>query len=88
MTSRTTTTIPQSQRQKPDMERVRNFTEPAPQVADRPVRARHIVVSRSGKFARAIGTQGRNVRLAIWLAGWHIEICDEFGAQPHRFGAR
>jgi hypothetical protein len=87
MTSRTTTTMPHSQRHKPDMEPVRDFTQPLPQVADRPACARHIVVSRS-KFAQAISTQGRNVRLAIWLAGWHIEICDEFGAQPHRFGAR
>jgi hypothetical protein len=87
MTSRTTTTMPHSQRHKPDMEPVRDFTGPVPQVADRSVRAMHIVVSR-GKFARAFGTQGRNVRLAIWLPGWHIEIYDEFGAQPHRCGAR
>jgi transcription antitermination factor NusA-like protein len=36
----------------------------------------HIVVSR-GKSARAIRMQDHNVRLAIWLAGWHIEIYDE-----------
>jgi transcription antitermination factor NusA-like protein len=47
----------------------------------------HIVVSR-GKFAQAISTPGHNVRLGIWLAGWHIAIYDEFGEQPHRFGAR
>ena len=87
MTSRTTTTMPKSQRRKPDMELVRDFTQPAPQVADRSVHAMHIVVSR-GRFARAIRARGHNVRLGIWLAGWHIEICDEFGAQPHRFGAR
>jgi hypothetical protein len=28
------------------------------------------------------------VRLAIWLAGLHICIYDEFGEQHHRFGAR
>ena len=87
MTSRMTTTIPQSQRRKPNMELVRDFTQPAPQVADRSVHAMHIVVSR-GKFARAISTQGHNVRLGIWLAGWHIAIYDEFGEQPHRFGGR
>jgi hypothetical protein len=58
-----------------------------PQVADPPVRARHIVVCRN-RFARAISTQGHNVRLAIWLAGLHICIYDEFGEQHHRFGAR
>jgi hypothetical protein len=87
MTSRTTTTMPDSQRRKPDGEPVRDFIQPPPQVADRTVRAMHIVVS-PAKFARAISTQGRNVRLAIWLVGWHIEIYDEFGEQPHRFGAR
>jgi transcription antitermination factor NusA-like protein len=40
------------------------------------VRRKHIVVSR-GRFARAISRQGRDVRLAIWLAGWHIEIYEE-----------
>ena len=44
--------------------------------ADRSVRATHIVVSRR-KFARAISTEGHNVRLAIWLAGWRIEIYKE-----------
>jgi transcription antitermination factor NusA-like protein len=44
--------------------------------ADRSVDATHIVVSR-GRFARAISTQGPNVRLVIWLAGWHIEIYEE-----------
>jgi hypothetical protein len=87
MTSRTTTTMPHSQRHKPDMEPVRDFTQPLPQVADRPVCARHIVVSRS-KFAQTISRQGRNVRLAIWLPGWHIEIYDEFGEQSYLFGAR
>jgi len=58
-----------------------------PQVAGRSVHAMHIVVSRS-KFARAISTQGHNARLAIWLAGWHIEVYDEFGEQSHRCGAR
>jgi transcription antitermination factor NusA-like protein len=47
----------------------------------------HIVVSR-GKFARAISTPGHNVRLGIWLAGWHIAIYEQFGEQPHRLGAR
>jgi transcription antitermination factor NusA-like protein len=41
--------------------------------ADRSVRATHIVVSRP-RFARAVSTRGHNVRLAIWLAGWRIEI--------------
>ena len=45
------------------------------------VRRTHIVVSR-GRFARAIRTQDHNVRLAIWLAGWHIEIYDELGDHP------
>jgi transcription antitermination factor NusA-like protein len=40
------------------------------------VRATHVVVSR-GRGARAISTKDHNVRLAIWLAGWHIEIYDE-----------
>jgi len=44
--------------------------------ADRSVRGTHIVVSR-GRFARAISTHGHNVRLAIWLAGWRIEIYEE-----------
>ena len=87
MTSRTTTTMPKSQRRKPNMELVPEFTQPAPQVADRSVHAMHIVVSR-GKFARAISTPRHNVRLGIWLAGWHIAIYDRFGEQPHRFGAR
>ena len=87
MTSHMTTTIPHSQRRKPNMELVREFTQPAPQVADRSVHAMHIVVSR-GKFARAISTPGHNVRLGIWLAGWHIAIYDQFGEQPHRLGAR
>jgi transcription antitermination factor NusA-like protein len=51
------------------------------------MRVRHIVVSR-GKVARAISTQGRNLRREIWLAGWHIEIYDEFGEQSHLFGVR
>jgi transcription antitermination factor NusA-like protein len=58
-----------------------------PQGAGRSVHAMHIVASRSN-LARAISTQGHNVRLAIWLAGWHIEVCDEFGERPHRCGAR
>jgi transcription antitermination factor NusA-like protein len=49
--------------------------------------SRHIVMFRS-KFAQAISTQGRNVRLAIWLPGWHIEIYDEFGEPSYLFGAR
>jgi transcription antitermination factor NusA-like protein len=87
MTSRMTMTIPHSQRRKLNMELVREFTQPAPQVADRSVHAMHIVVSR-GKFARAISAPGHNARLGIWLAGWHIAIYDEFGEQPHRFGGR
>ena len=86
MTSHMTTTIPHSQR-KPNMELVREFTQPAPEVADRFVHAMHIVVSR-GKFARAISTPGHNVRLGIWVAGWQIAIYDQFGEQPHRLGAR
>jgi transcription antitermination factor NusA-like protein len=87
MTSRTTTTMPQSQWRKPNMELMRDVTQPAQQVADRSVHARHIVVSR-GKFARAISAPGNNVRLGIWLAGWHIAIYGQFGEQPHHFGAR
>jgi hypothetical protein len=30
---------------------------------------------------------GQYVRLAIWLAGWHIEIYDELGEQPSRLSA-
>jgi hypothetical protein len=86
MTSQMTTTIPHSQR-KPNMEPVREFTQPAPEVVDRPVHAMHIAVSR-GKFARAISTPGHNVRLGIWLAGWHIAIYDQFREQPRRLGAR
>jgi transcription antitermination factor NusA-like protein len=86
MTSLTTMAMPHSQRRKPDMDLVREVTQP-PQVADRSMHAMHIVVSR-GKFARPISTQGHNVRLAIWLAGWHIEIYDELGERSHRFGAR
>jgi transcription antitermination factor NusA-like protein len=52
------------------------LTQPLPDVAERPVRALHITVSR-GKFAQAFGTEGRNERLAIWLAGWHIGIYHE-----------
>jgi hypothetical protein len=83
MTSRTTMTMPHSQRYRP----ARDFTQPLPQVADRPVCVRHIVMSRS-KFAHAINMQGRSVRLAIWLPGWHIEIYDEFAEPAHLFGAR
>ena len=86
MTSHMTTTILHSQ-PKPNTELVREFTQPAPQVADRSVHAMHIVVSR-GKFARAISTPGHNVRLGIWLAGWHIAIYEQFGEQPHRLGVR
>jgi hypothetical protein len=42
------------------------------------MRALHIVVSRCGKSAWAISTQGSNMRLAIWLPGWRIEIYDDF----------
>ena len=87
MNSLTTLTMPHSQRRKPDMELVRDFTPPLPRATDRCAHAIHIVVSR-GKFARAISTQGHNVRLEIWLAGWRIAIYDEFGEQHHRFGAR
>jgi hypothetical protein len=44
----------------------------------RSMRALHIVVSRCGKSARAMSTRGNNMRLAIWLPGWRIEIYDEF----------
>lgn len=40
----------------------------------------HIAASR-GKSARAMSPQDRNVRLAIWLGNWHIEIYEEFDAQ-------
>lgn len=29
-----------------------------------------------GESARPVSTQRHNVRLAIWLRGWHIEISD------------
>jgi transcription antitermination factor NusA-like protein len=86
MTFHMTTTIPQSL-QKPNRELVREFTQPATEVADRSVHALHIVVSR-GRCARAISTPGHNVRLGIWLAGWHIAIYEQFGGQPHRLGVR
>jgi transcription antitermination factor NusA-like protein len=53
-----------------------DIPQPLPDVAEQPGRALHIMVSR-GKFAQAFGTEGRNVRLAIWLAGWHIGIYHE-----------
>jgi transcription antitermination factor NusA-like protein len=53
-----------------------SLIRPLRQAADGSVRRKHIVVSR-GRFARAIRTQDHNVRLAIWLAGWHIEIYEE-----------
>ena len=87
MTFHMTTTIPHSQRRKPDLELVGEFTQPAPEVAGRSVHAMHIVVSR-GRFARAIRARGHNVRLGIWLAGWHIAIYEQFGEQPHRLGVR
>ena len=43
---------------------------------DRSVRATHIVLFRR-RFARAMRTQDHNVRLAIWLAGWRIEVYQE-----------
>lgn len=64
-----------------------DFTQPLPQIAERPVRGLHIVMSR-GKFARASSPQGRNIRVAIWLPGWHIDIYDEFRERSHLFGAR
>jgi hypothetical protein len=87
MTSRTTTTMPHSARSEPDTALVRDFTSEATQVADRSTHAMHIVVSR-GKFARAISAPRDNVRLGIWLAGWHVAIYDEFDEQPDRLGAR
>ena len=86
MTFHMTTTIPHSQR-KPDLELVGEFTQPAPEVADRSVHAMHIVVSR-GKFARTKSTPAHYVRLGIWLADWHIAIYEQFGEQPHRLGVR
>jgi transcription antitermination factor NusA-like protein len=50
-----------------------SLTRPLRRVAGRSVHVRHIVVTR-GRIARASSTRGHNVRLAIWLAGWHIEI--------------
>lgn len=86
MTSLTATTTPPSRRTKRDMRLRRYFTRPLRQVADRSVHATHIVVSR-GRFPRAIATRDHNVRLAIWLAGWHIEIYDELGEQLPRLSA-
>jgi transcription antitermination factor NusA-like protein len=43
----------------------------------------HISVFR-GRSAPAISTQGRNVRVAISLANWHIEIHEELRAHPER----
>jgi hypothetical protein len=80
-------TMPRSRRRKRATELVDDFTTPLPQVADRRAHWTHIVVCR-GKFARAISTQGQNMRLEIWLAGLRIAIYDEFGGQPHRLGAR
>jgi hypothetical protein len=80
-------TMPRSRRRKRATELVDDFTTPLPQVADRHAHWTHIVVCR-GKFARAISTQGQNMRLEIWLAGWRIAIYDEFRGQPHRLGAR
>jgi transcription antitermination factor NusA-like protein len=75
MTPFTTKTMPHIQRRKSDRELL-DYAQP-PQVADRSVHAKHIVVTRS-KFASAISTQGRDVRLVICLAGWHIAIYDQF----------
>jgi transcription antitermination factor NusA-like protein len=58
-----------------------DFPPPQTQFAGRFARATHITVSR-GKFARATTAQGRNVRLEIWLAGWQIDVYDEFAEQP------
>jgi transcription antitermination factor NusA-like protein len=87
MTSFTTMTMPHIQKRKRAMELARDLSEPLSQIADRSVHAKHIVVTRS-KFASAISTQGHNVRLEIWLAGWHIAIYDESGEQPRGIGAR
>ncbi len=78
MPSLTVSRKPHNPRRKRDMRLRRYFTQSLRQVADQPVHATHIVVSR-GRFARAISTRGHDVRLAIWLAGWHIEIFDELG---------
>ena len=53
-----------------------SLPRPLRQAADGSVHATHIVVSR-GRLGRAISRHGRDVRLAIWLAGWHIEIYKE-----------
>jgi transcription antitermination factor NusA-like protein len=50
-----------------------SLTRPLRRVADRNIHATHIVVSR-GRFARAMSARDHNVRLAIWVARWRIEI--------------
>jgi hypothetical protein len=85
MTSLTQMTM-HSHRRKHGMRLMRYFTRPLRQVADRCVRAMHLVVSR-GRFARGISTLDHNVRLEIWLAGWHIEVYEECGEQTHRCSA-
>jgi hypothetical protein len=85
MTSLTTMAMPHSRRRKPATELVDDLTRSRPQVTDRSAHAMHIVLCRSS-FAPAINMQGHNLRLAIWIAGWHIAIYDEFGKQPRRFG--
>jgi hypothetical protein len=84
MTSRAATTMPRSRWRKFDTRLRRYFTRPLRRVADRSAHRTHIVVSR-GRFARAIGTRDHNVRVAIWLAGWHIEIYDELGGDARCF---
>ena len=87
MTFLSTLTMPHTRRRKLAMERARDLTEPLPQVTQWNVRALHIVVTR-GVVARTLNPQGRNMRLEIWLAGWHIGVYDEFGEKPRRLGAR
>ena len=84
MTSLTASTMPPGRQRKRARRLRRYFARPGRRVVDRSLHATHIVVSR-GSVARARSTQVRYVRLAIWLAGWHIEIYEELGEQPGRF---
>jgi hypothetical protein len=70
-----------TQRRKRATELAHDLTEPLPQVNRWSVHAFHIVMTRSA-LAHAINTQGHNVRLEIWLAGWHIAVYDEVGERP------
>lgn len=87
MTSLTTTTLSPTRPRDRATKLACDLTEPPTQVTQWSVHALHIVVTRS-MFARAIRAQAHNVRLEIWLAGWHIAVYEEVGERPRRLGAR